>query len=208
MAETHKPRKFRTGPAAKAGVVAESGATPETKPTRRKQRLARLAAASTVSFSLEPEVRGLIRAEAKAAGMDTGHYLQKIIETHIVETADADNAVAIRLRAKRAVIDRAVTLAQDIYTEGRFDEHFILHVMQEASSDPEFAALYETAVAAPEGMEPNKAKRIRAPLNQQLGRLIKKAVGAKSKRNDAGKIARAQVTGEMIATYTLLEKAA
>jgi hypothetical protein len=46
------------------------------------------------------------------------------------------------------------------------------------------------------------------PLNQQLGRMIKRAVGAKSKKNEAGRIARAQVSGEAISTYTLLEKSA
>ena len=39
-----------------------------------------------------------------------------------------------------------------------------------------------------------------------MGRLIKRAAGARSKRDEAGKIMRGQVTGELISTYTLLEK--
>ena len=39
------------------------------------------------------------------------------------------------------------------------------------------------------------------------GSLIKRAAGARSKRGDKGKIQRAQVQGELISSYTLLEKA-
>ena len=49
--------------------------------------------------------------------------------------------------------------------------------------------------------------RAQAPVHQQMGRLIKRAAGARSKRGDKGKIQRAQVQGELISSYTLLEKA-
>jgi hypothetical protein len=38
--------------------------------------------------------------------------------------------------------------------------------------------------------------------------LIKRAAGARSKRDESGKIMRAQVQGEILSTYTLLDKAA
>jgi hypothetical protein len=182
-------------------------AKPAKEATRRQKRLEKLSNANKVTFSLEPEVRSLIASEAKKAGLDEGHYLQRAIESHLLETAEPGDALAERLRAKRAVIEKTVALAKQLDAEGGFDEHFILTVMKTAIRDAEFAALYAAAVGATanDSDAPEKAKM---PLNQQLGRMIKRAVGAKSKKNETGRIARAQVTGEAISTYTLLEKSA
>lgn len=186
----------------------ETGAEADavSKAGKRRARLKKMTEANKITFSLETDVRRFIQAEAKAAGMDVGHYMQKIVESHVLEAAPANEPLSQRLAAKRAVIDYAVALAQKLDADGGFDEHFILSVMKKASEDPEFKLLYEKAVG--EGEKGAKAAHPRIALNQQLGRLIKKAAGAKSKRNDAGRIARAQVSDEMIKTYTLLEKAA
>lgn len=188
---------------AKAAKVAK----PVKEATRRQKRLEKLSNANKVTFSLEPEVRSLIASEAKKAGLDEGHYLQRAIEAYLLETAEPGDALAERLRAKRAVIEKTVALAKQLDDAGSFDEHFILTVMKAAIRDEEFAALYAAAVGATanEADAPEKAKM---PLNQQLGRMIKRAVGAKSKKNETGRIARAQVSGEAISTYTLLEKSA
>lgn len=195
--------KMKPAKAAKAGKAPK----PVKEATRRQKRLERLSNANKVTFSLEPEVRSLIASEARKAGLDEGHYLQRAIETYLLDTAEPGDALAERLRAKRAVIERTVALAKQLDEDGSFDEHFILTVMKTAIRDEEFAALYAAAVGATanDADAPEKAKM---PLNQQLGRMIKRAVGAKSKKNEAGRIARAQVTGEAISTYTLLEKSA
>ncbi|SEQ99178.1 hypothetical protein [Thalassovita taeanensis] len=192
-----KAIKKTTKPVAKAAQV---------KPVnKRQQRLNRLANANKVTFSLEPEVRDLCAAEATKAGMDVGHFLQRLVENHLLDHAEPGDLLAERLRAKRAVIDKTVELAQKLDQDGKFDEHFILTVMKTATQDADYVTLYEAATGAVLNDNPEKAKR---PLNQQLGRLIKKAVGAKSKKNIAGTIARAQTEGEVISTYTLLEKTA
>lgn len=201
MAPTAEKTKKKT---AAAPVAAKDGA----KPTTRKARVAeRIAAANKISFSLETEVRKLAQEAAKANGMDMGHFMQKLVENHVLETAAPDNELAQRLRAKRAVIDRAVSLAQEIDAKGGFDEHLILTVMKTATKDADFVRAYAVACggAANDDNAPNA--KLAAALNQQLGRLIKKAVGARSKRNETGKIARGQVSGEAITTYTLLQKA-
>lgn len=204
MAPTAGKMKKRAAPA----KAAASDATATPKPVAKKARVAeRIAAANKISFTLETEVRKLAQEAAKANGMDLGHFMQKLVENHVLEIAGPDNELAQRLRAKRAVIDRAVTLAQEINSQGGFDEHLILTVMKTATKDADFARAYAVACggAANDDNAPNA--KLAAALNQQLGRLIKKAVGARSKRNDGGKIARGQVSGEAITTYTLLEKA-
>jgi hypothetical protein len=174
---------------------------------KRLEKRQRLAEANKMTFILETEVRKFVAAEAKAAGMDLAPYLQKVVENHVMQTAPEGNVLAERLKAKRAVLDYAVNLARKTEEEGNFDEHFIGNVMKKAAEDEEFKALYEQAVGVSDD-NPRRAARARAPLNQQLGRLIKRAAGAKSKRDAGGKIMRAQVQGEILSTYTLLDKAA
>jgi len=193
-ADKKKARPAKSAGNPKAGV----------KGQRKAQRLNE---AAKVAFNLEPEVRALCAAEARAAGMDFGHLMQKIIENHVLATAAAGDKLAERLRAKRAVIDQTIATAQKIDAEGGFDEHFILTVMKTMAQDAEYQRLYEIATAAVAN-DKEKPGRARVALNQQLGRLIKKSVGAKSKTNEAGRMMRAQVTGEAISAYTLLVKPA
>ncbi|MDK3073022.1 hypothetical protein QO034_07865 [Sedimentitalea sp. JM2-8] len=193
----------------------ETPAAGEAAPVRNKAKMAakrlekrkRIAEANKMSFILETGVRKFVAAEAKAAGMDVAPFLQKIVENHVMEAAPAGNPLAERLKAKRAVLDYAVNLARKVDADGDFDEHFIGNVMKKAAQDAEFNSLYQMAVGVADD-NPKRAFRARAPLNQQLGRLIKRAAGAKSKRDDSGKIMRAQVQGELLSTYTLLAKAA
>ena len=190
-----------------ATKVSKAAGTDQDAADKRKKRLERLANANKISFTLEPEVRKLAQIEAKKSGMDMGHFMQKLVETHVLSVTDADNPLVQRIQAKRDVIDQTVKIAREIDAKGGFDEHFILTVMQTAAKDSTYAKMYKTAVGgvANDSDVPEKRK---APLNQQLGRLIKQAVGAKSKRDEKGKIARAQVSGEAISTYTLLVKSA
>lgn len=197
---------------AKAGKKAAAKGTATDQPvsekaSRRKERLDRIEAANKITVTLQTEVRKFIAGQAKAEGMDMGHFMQKLVENHILASAPADDPLAAQIAARRGVIDHVVKLAQDMDAEGSFDEHFILNVMKRANADTTFAGMYATAVAEG-GDKPRQASRAGVALNQQLGRLIKRAVGAKSKRDAAGKIMRAQVKDEIITSYTLLDKAA
>ncbi len=189
--------KENTETKADASQAAEAG-----KKQRRSERMAR---ASNVAFSLEPAVRARFAAEAKEKGMELGHYLQKVLENHLLDTSEKDDPLAERIRAKRAVIDHTVTLAQSLDAEGKFDENFVLTVMKTAAKDEEFMMIYNTAIGF--NPETKKAHGQKA-LNQQLGRLIRKSVGATGIKTDAGRVARAQVAGEVISSYTLLTKKA
>ncbi|MGH1451796.1 MAG: hypothetical protein ACRBBV_01380 [Paracoccaceae bacterium] len=190
-----------------AKAVKGKGAKPaEAGKKTRAARLEQLTKASTLTVVLEPGVRKLAAGMAKQSGLDMNHFIQKLVEDKLIEEGEAGNPLVERLRAKRAVISRVVDLAREMDAGGKFDENFILEVVKAASKDKDFAAQYAVATGADtEGKAPAKFARA---LNQQIGRVIKRAVGAKSKRNDAGRIARAQVTGEVISTYTLLERAA
>ena len=187
--------------------VADAETVSSTVLKRRQEKRQRIAEANKITFILETEVRKFMTAQARAAGMDIAPFLQKVVENHVMASAPEGDPLAERLRAKRAVLDYAVDLARKTDEEGGFDEHFIGNVMKQASQDESFKSLYDQAVGANED-NPKRAARARAPLNQQLGRLIKRAAGAKSKRDENGKILRTQIQGEIISTYTLLDKAA
>lgn len=181
---------------------------------RRKARLDRIAAQNKVTVILDTDVRKFIEVAARTNGMDLTNFMKKLVENYVVDTAPEDLPLAVQLRAKRAVIDRIVTEAQTMIADGGFDEHFVLNVTRKASQDAAFMALYQAAIApeAAEGSDDKaatkRAERARLSLNQQIGRVIKQAAEAKSKRQENGRIARAQVQGEIISTYTLLTKAA
>ncbi|MBM1815379.1 hypothetical protein [Pseudosulfitobacter pseudonitzschiae] len=197
---------------AKAKVVAadntETAAPAADRVARRAKRLEKLAKASTVTFTVEPSVRQFMDAQAKAAGMNLTHYMQQMVETHVIQSAPADDALGQRLAAKRKVISDVVARAKKMDEAGQFDDHFILKVVQDIAKDDDFAAQYELASTGGAQAGSRAASRARVSLNQQIGRVIKKAVGARSKRTEGGKIARAQVQDAMISTYTLLDKPA
>lgn len=206
VAETAKPAKTAAKGARKAGAkAAEAPAT--TKAARRKERMGRIEAANKITVTLQTEVRKFLAAQAKAEGMDMGHFMQKLAENHILDTAPAEDPLAAQIAARRGVIDHVIKLAQSMDAEGGFDENFILNVMKRAHADADFAKMYATAVAE-DADRPKQSSRAGVALNQQLGRLIKRAVGAKSKRDETGKIMRAQVKDEVITSYTLLDKPA
>lgn len=200
-----KIEKISTKKTTKATKVSKADAAAK-KAGGRARRLEKIEKASTVTFSLELPVRTFIDAQAKAAGMNMTHYMQKLVETHVIEAGAADEPLAVRLAAKRKVIDQVVALAVKLDAAGKFADNFILTVVNEAGKDADFKKQYEIALGVE--VEGNEAaiKRSRVSLNQQIGRVIKKSVGARSKRNELGQIARAQATDTFVATYTLLEK--
>ncbi|MEX0339915.1 MAG: hypothetical protein AB3N11_12850 [Arenibacterium sp.] len=183
----------------------EAGQEKPSPAQKRALKRKRLAEANTQTVILETDIRKFVAAQARDAGMDMAPYLQKIIETHVINTAEAGDALGARVAAKRAVLDRVVALAREMDAAGEFDAHFIVNVVRRAGSEPAFLDAYETAIDA-KNENKRAVARAQIPINQQMGRLIKRAAGAKSKRDDGGKIQRAQVQGEMISTYTLLEK--
>ncbi|MDF1856862.1 hypothetical protein [Pseudooceanicola sp.] len=152
---------------------------------------------------LETAVRVAARKAARTEGMEMTHFLQKAVETYLLATRALEGDLAERITAKRTLIDTAVTKAREIDANGGFDEHFVLTVLRSLTSTDSARRLYETATGG--ALTDDKAPR-RAGVNQQLARVIKAAVGARAKRNDKGKLARAQVTGEVVTSYTLLEK--
>ena len=186
----------------------DKAAAKQGKDTDLKQkRLEAIARASTVTFAIEPSVRRFLASQAKASGMNLTHYMQKLVEDHVVDAAPKDDPLGQRLAGKRRVIEQIIDIATKLDQAGKFDEHFILTVVKAASTSDIFKAHYAQALGGKETEGTKGASRLRVSLNQQIGRVIKKAVGARSKRGDAGKITRAHVQDEIVATYTLLEKA-
>ena len=166
------------------------------------KRAMRLAKATKLAFSVEPKVRARLVEMPRAEGHELGHYLQKVPETHVLDAFGDDDALAENLRAKRAVIERVVATARALDAEGRFDEHFMLTAMKACAADGAFMALYQTAI----GGKKKDAVRAQKTLNRQLGRLIRKSVGAQGLKTDRGTGARTQGMGENRSAYTLLTK--
>lgn len=166
------------------------------------KKRSRPALTSVIDLKLDAKLRVRLSRMAKAEGLELGHYLQNILEGHVLDSAEEGDALAARLAAKRAVIDHVVTLAQLLDKDGLFDADFVLTVMKTAAEDADFMEKYHAAV----GGVGKKGARLQKPLNLQLARLIRKAVNAKAKRDDEGRAMRAQVAHEVMSSYPLLER--
>ena len=193
------------GDAARDTTARKGEAGPASMAEKRALRRKKTTEANTITFLLDTDVRRFVSAQAKEAGMDIAPFMQKLVEMHVLATAPADEPLARRIRAKRAVLERTVELAREMADQ--FDEHFILSVVTRAAQDETFRSNYDMAVDAASA-DDRALARAKAPINQQMGRLIKRAADARSKRGANGNILRAQAQGELITTYTLLEKKA
>ena len=133
----------------------------KTEKTTKAVKADKIERASTVTFTLELPVRKFMDAQAKAAGMNMTHYMQKLVETHVIEAGAADEPLAVRLAAKRKVLDQVVALATKLDAAGKFDENFILTVVSEAGKDADFKTQYELALGVEASEGEAKVKRAR-----------------------------------------------
>ena len=106
-----KPETIKSG---------KKAANPELA-VRRTKRMESGAKATNVAFTLELPVHRHIDAQANAAGMNLTHFMQKLVEDHVISTAANDDPLALRLAAKRHVIGHAVALAVEMDASGKFD---------------------------------------------------------------------------------------
>ncbi|MDW4496972.1 hypothetical protein R5H30_03180 [Sulfitobacter sp. D35] len=203
--QAERATRERASAIASEEVTQPAPETAEARAERRRRRLERLEQASTISFTLETPVRRFVEEQARSIGMDMAHFMQKMVENHILLSAPKGDPLALRLQSKRLVIDSFVDLARKLEAEGHFDDQFILTVFRAAEQDEALMQHYRNATDVA-GAPARAAARTRVSLNQQLGRLVKRAVGARSKRNEKGRIMRGQTPDALVTTYTLLEK--
>ncbi|TBE45445.1 hypothetical protein ELH02_14215 [Rhizobium ruizarguesonis] len=156
------------------------------------------------TVNVNREAMRAIREKAKEEGLEASALIQRAIHELAISTGRMNNETANMLNAQYAIIDEMVALSKELFNQGRFDEHFVLRVFQEAMKRPHMKELYERAISGDAyGLKlPGKT-----PLNMYLGWYIKNAIGAEAKSDANGKPVRAQVRGEPIQTYTLLAMA-
>lgn len=156
------------------------------------------------TINLNLEAMRAIRDKAKEEGLEASALIQRAIHELAISTGRMNNDTANMLNAQYAIIDGMVALSKELFNEGRFNEHFVLKVFQEAMNRPHLKELYERAISGDAyGLKlPGKT-----PLNMYLGWYIKNAIGAEARMDSNGKPVRAQIRGEPIQTYTLLTMA-
>ena len=154
-----------------------------------------------VTINVNKEAILAIREEAQQQGMETSALIQRAIYKLALSTGRMTASSAELLRAQNETIDAFISLARKLYTEGRFDEHFVLTVFKAAMDRPDVRELYERAVGGDAYAVKLPGK---TPLNMYLGWYTKNAIGAEPKLGADGQPLRLQVRGEPIQSYTLL----
>ncbi|MBD0865266.1 MAG: hypothetical protein GDA36_06460 [Rhodobacteraceae bacterium] len=165
--------------------------TAETSAKKKKNPSARV----TLQLNVEPEVYKTISNMAKTAEMNIQLFVTQMIEKQLVANAGNDNPVAARIQAKHALDEPVIATVKQMVEAGEFDEHFILRVFQKLRKDQTFLANYEAA-----------SRQQHVSLNRHIVILIKSAAKAKNKKGEDGEEIRFRIKGELITSYTLLEK--
>ena len=152
-----------------------------------------------VAFRLKNDIHDLVQKLSADAGIDTSAFMQRALERAVYAHLPPERQK--ELDDTEALYSVAQQKARDVFTSGRFDEHFTLTVFGELMTDPKARALYEGVIGADAYTDGAPKK---TPLNMYLGWYIKNAIDAEPLLDDAGKPRRAFVKNQPIKSYTLL----
>ena len=158
----------------------------------------------TISIRLDETVASALDALARREGLEGTAYVQRLLRLHVANSGLIAPDARDHILLTESLAARAVSMAQRMDQEGRFDAHFTLTVIDALFADPAFLADYERAIGGPAHARGLAAK---ASLNMNLGWQIKSAVRADPLLDDNGKARRVQVKGRPIQSYTLLTRA-
>ncbi|MDR0808101.1 MAG: DUF1778 domain-containing protein [Gemmobacter sp.] len=154
-----------------------------------------------ISFRLKTDIHDLIQKLSADEGIDPSAFMQRTLERAVYahlspkRQKELDNTEALYAVARQK--------AREVFSSGRFDEHFTLTVFGELMADPKSRALYEEIIDSDAYTDGAPGK---TPLNLNLGKYIKNAIGAEPLLDDAGKVLRAfGVKDQPIRSYTLLK---
>jgi hypothetical protein len=158
-----------------------------------------------MTVRLESTVAKALAWKAKENGQEVADYAGDVLTQDVIENLEPTDAA--RIQAELEVKAKAIAYAQDIAyakdrTAKKFDEHVTLKVFQHIRENDHLRGLYERGIGARPGAD--RGNHIKARVNRTLGAAIKTAVGAIPKTEN-GNVLRAQVEGEFIRSYTLLE---
>ncbi|RWB20373.1 MAG: hypothetical protein EOQ40_15000 [Mesorhizobium sp.] len=158
--------------------------------------------ATKFQFRLDAPVVSALTALAQRYGYEVTAYMQKVLVNHAIESGLMEPAEESRASKTQEVIEAFISLSQQLYAEGRFDEHFQRTVFLAAMEDATLRSNYEIAVGGPafESGLPGKT-----PLNMYLGWYIKNAIGVDAQTRD-GKPVRTSIRNAPIQSYTLLQE--
>lgn len=159
------------------------------------------AEAEKVTINVNKDAMTAIRAEAQHIGMETSALIQRAVHQFALDSGRMQPEAAKLMSSQNVIVDRFVALSKRLFSEGRFDEHFVLTVFETAMNDPDLRALYEQAVGGDAYAVKLPGK---TPLNMYLGWYIKNALEAEPIVDSQGRPMRVQVRGQPIQSYTLL----
>lgn len=152
-----------------------------------------------VSLRLKNDVHSVLVMLAVAKGIEPAALMQDILEQAVIDHLPRERQQ--ELKDTKLLFDLAQDHARQIFSEGRFTEHFTLTVIQRLMAVSETRSLYEKLIGVDAYTDGAPKK---TPLNMYLGWFIKNAINAQPLLDDSGKPRRAFVKGQPIKSYTLL----
>jgi len=152
-----------------------------------------------MTIRLEGGVAEALAAKANASGQEIADYAADVLTRDVLD--DLPPSIAARVQAELELKKAAIDFAKD-ETDKEFDEGITLKVFQHIRTEPHLSELYKRAIGGKDGFD--RGNPIKARINRTFGAAIKTTAGAIPKTIN-GNVLKAQVTGEFIQSYTLLE---
>lgn len=156
-----------------------------------------------MTVRLTPQASSALSKKAYRAGLETADYAADTLTAHVLEelrTIDPDEAerAQAELELKAAVLRQLEAYLR----EHGFDASVTLKLFRLIRSDDRLHSLYRKAIGNKPGDD--RDNPIKARINRNFGAAIKTAARATPQKINGHPI-KAQVSGEFIQTYTLLE---
>ncbi len=158
-----------------------------------------------MTVRLTAQASTALAQKAYQAGLETADYAADFLTAHVldeiraVDPTEADRTQA-ELELKAAVLRQVEAYLQ----ENGFDASITLKMFQLIRTNDKLRALYEKAIGGKPGEDRDNS--IKARINRNFGAAIKTAARANPQKVNGNPI-KAQVSGEFIQSYTLLELA-
>lgn len=163
-----------------------------------------LTPARKFSLSLSEDLFRTYEQEADREGLSTTMLIRIALYRYAVEELGHPHDAAFNIELYRALTMEVAETAKQIVDETGWDDHITLRATQACQKREEWLAAYQRLIGTKDIFATGNATK--TSLHQNIGHYVKKALKARTKRDGAGKRVTGQPHGELVRTYTLLER--
>ena len=143
-----------------------------------------------------------LKRSGKKQGLEPNETIVNLIAEFTTRDGTLDDYTAKRFAMSQKLINEVIDVAQRRCQQGKFTPAITLDAIQECTADRAWADMYREYVEDDIYKHGNPLKAI----NREFGFRIRAAIGGTVQKDTEGKPINVKVAGEIIQSYTLMEK--